>query len=451
MKVLKVLLITLVLGSISVVALSCASESGSEAASETEEVTVQRGDLTVEITASGNLALSLKEDLAFEIPGRVEEISVAEILVEEGESVEKGQLLAKLDTSEWDDVLTALELALLQAEISLKNAELDLEQAEEETAITITGDIVDRYTDPEEIDIKELQVKLAEARFEDARKTLAEALEDSPEVIAPFDGFITEVNVDGGDEVKTGTVAVQLADPNKFEADVLVSEMDILQVKVGGEARVQVDAMQGVSLPAEVTHISPTATIQQGVVNYEVKVELQSLEAVSQERQHARPGVTPGELPERLQQAVDEGRFTREQAEEMMKQRQQGQGGQQGQVPTAIPENFQLREGLTVTVSIIVDQRNNVLLVPNKMITRQGRETIVQVMKDGVTEPRSITTGISDFQNTEVIEGLSEGEKVVIATTTANTSATPQQQRPPGGIRIPGMGRPPGGAGGPPH
>ena len=371
--------------------------------------------------------------------------------MEEGESVEKGQLLAKLDTSEWDDVLTALELALLQAEISLKNAELDLEQAEEETAITITGDIVDRYTDPEEIDIKELQVKLAEARFEDARKTLAEALEDSPEVIAPFDGFITEVNVDGGDEVKTGTVAVQLADPNKFEADVLVSEMDILQVKVGGEARVQVDAMQGVSLPAEVTHISPTATIQQGVVNYEVKVELQSLEAVSQERQHARPGVTPGELPERLQQAVDEGRFTREQAEEMMKQRQQGQGGQQGQVPTAIPENFQLREGLTVTVSIIVDQRNNVLLVPNKMITRQGRETIVQVMKDGVTEPRSITTGISDFQNTEVIEGLSEGEKVVIATTTANTSATPQQQRPPGGIRIPGMGRPPGGAGGPPH
>lgn len=444
MKVLKIMLIALVLGSLSVVSLSCASESDSASVSENQVVTVQRGNLTIDITASGNLALSLKEDLAFEIPGRVEEISVAEILVEEGESVEEGQVLAKLDTSEWDDVVTALELALLQAEISLKNAELALEQAEDDTSITITGDIVDRYTDPEEIDIKELQVELAEARFEDARKTLAEALEDSPEVIAPFDGFITKVNVDGGDEVKTGTVAVQLADPSKFEADILVSEMDIMQVQLGGEARVQVDAMQGVSLPAKVTHISPTATIQQGVVNYEVKVEIQSLEAVMQERQEARQGISSGELPPRLKQAVEEGRLTQEQAEGIMEQRRQEgggrpPGGQPGQMPTMIPENFQLREGLTVTVSILVEERNDVLLVPNRAITRQGQETTVQVLKDGVTEPRSIRTGISDFQNTEVIEGLSESEQVIIITTTTTPTTSQPSGRPP---FLPG--RPPG-------
>ena len=92
----------------------------------------------------------------------------------------------------------------------------------------------------------------------------------SPEIKAPFDGFITAVNVKGGDEVLNGTVAVTVADPNKFEADILVSEKDISQVKLGGEATVQVDTMPGVTLPAKVTHIAPTATIQSGVVNYKV-------------------------------------------------------------------------------------------------------------------------------------------------------------------------------------
>jgi len=441
MKVLKILLILLALCSISVLSLSCASESESESGQGNQIVTVQRGDLTVDITASGNLALSVMEDLAFDISGTVEEI-----LVEEGDSVEEGQVLASLDTSAWEDELktikrqvTAKELDLLQAEINLENAELSLEEAEEGTTTTITGDIVEKYTDPKEIDILELKVELAEARLEDAQEAsdeaqedLAEALDASPEIVAPFDGFVTKVNVDGGDEVTKGTVAVQLADPNKFEADILVSEIDIRQVKLGGEASVQVDALEGMSLPAEVIHISPTATIQSGVVNYNVKVEVASLEEIMQERQEARQeamqNITPGELPERLKQAIEEGQITQEQAEEMMEQMQQGQGWQQEQVPTAIAEDFQLREGLTVTVSIIVDERNDVVLAPNGAITTSGRQTYVQVLSpDGVTEERSITTGISDWQYTEVTDGLSEGEQVLVTQGTAPTTTTTQQ------------------------
>lgn len=205
--------------------------------SENQAITVQRGDLTVDITASGNLALSHKEEIAFDIPGRVEGITVEEILVEEGDSVEQGQLLAKLDTSEWNDALTTLERDLLQAEINLENAEYALDKAEEETTTSIVGDIVVKESaDSHDIDIKEMQVELAQARFDDARKALEEALEKSTEITAPFDGFITKVNVEGGAEVVTGMVAVELADPDKFEADILVSEMDILQVKLDGEA-----------------------------------------------------------------------------------------------------------------------------------------------------------------------------------------------------------------------
>ncbi len=442
MRILKIVLITLILSGLAIPLLSCGSESDSESLPENQVVTVQRGDLTIDITASGNLALSVMEDLAFDISGTVEEI-----LVEEGESVEQGQVLARLDTSEWEDELKALkrqvtakELGLLQAEINLENAELSLNKAE-------MADIVDYW----EVDIKELQVELAKAHVEDAKQALeeaqeelAEALDASPEITAPFDGFITKINVEGGDEVMKGTVAMILADPDSFEADILVSEMDIFQVKLGGEAWVQMDAQQGMRLPAEVAHISPTATIQSGVVNYRVKVEVQSLERVMQEQQQARQEamekMTQGELPDGLKQAVEEGQITQEQAEEKLKQMQQGQGWQQGQVPTAIPEDFQLREGLTVTVSIIADEREDVLLVPNSAITAQGWENYVQVLSpDGTIEERAITTGISNWQYTEVTDGLSEGEKVVIPQGTATTTTTPEQQKPPGGMMVPRM------------
>jgi len=410
-KVARITLI-LVLCGVTAILVSSAVKSDSATVPQYQVVTVERGDLTVDIAASGNLALSLKEALAFEISGTVEEI-----LVEEGDSVEEGQVLATLDTSEWETELITLEGNLLQAELALDNTRA-------------------QTTDPDEIKLKKLQVELAKAR-------LAEAEDASPEITAPFDGFITNVNVEGGAEVTKGTVAVTLADPNKFEVDILVSEMDVFQLEVGGTAYVEVDAMEGMTLPAEVTHISPTATISSGVVNYEVKLEVQSLEEVMQEqqaRQEVMGDISSGELPEQLRQAIEEGQITQEEAEEMMEQMQQAQGGQQGQVPTAIPEDFQLREGLTVTVSIIVDERSDVLLVPNSAITSQGRQTYVQVvLLDGTIEECAITTGISDWQYTEVTEGLSEGEQVVVPQGTATTTTT-TQQGPPSGMMIPGMG-----------
>ena len=483
MRLLKITLIILLIAVPVTLLPSCASKPDSEAVPENRVVTVQRGNLTIDITASGNLELSRKDDLAFEMSGTVEEV-----LVEAGDTVEEGQVLAKLDTSEWENQLTALERKvtaaerqittaerkltaaerqltakkrdLIQSQINLNNAELALEQAEEQTTDYLEleskrlayelaqGRVEDAQTAVEDAQtaIEDAQTGIEDAKLdlEDAREELDEAKSGSPVITAPFAGFITKVNVEGGDEVFKGTVAVTLADPTKFEADLMVSEMDILQVKLDGEAQVQVDAMQGLSLPAKVTHISPTATIQSGVVNYEVKVEVQSLETVMQEQQEARQEamekMVEGELPERLRQAIEEGRITQEEAEEMIKQRQEGQGGQQRQMPTMIPEDFQLREGLTVTVSIIVDERNDVLLVPNGAITTQGRQTFVQMLAaDGTIEERSVQAGISNWQFTEVTSGLSEGEQVVLPQGTTTTPATQQQGAPRG--MVPGMGR----------
>ncbi len=427
MKVLKIAII-LVLCSFAISSLSCASESSS-AQIESKVVEVQRGNLVVDIPASGNLALSLKKELAFEMSGTVEEI-----LVEEGDSVEEGQVLAKLDTSEWEKNLRTLELDVTQKKINLKNARLALEKVEYPTDSQ-------QAPDPLEVDVKELQVDLAKARLEEAEEALDEAEKASPAITAPFDGFITKVNVEGGDEVLKGTVAVELADPTQFETEVLVNEMDIFKVKVGTRATVQVVAMSTLTLPAKVSWISPTATVQAGVVNYRVKVEIQSLQAVLQEQQEARQRFSSGELPEQLKKAIEEGRITQEQVEEMLKQRQQGQGWQQG-LPSMIPEDFQMKEGLTVTVSIIVDEKNDVLLVPNSAITIQGRQTYVRVMlPNGTVEERAITVGICDWQYTEVIDGLNEGEQVIVPQGTTTTPTTPQQRQPGGTMPIPGMPR----------
>ena len=108
-----------------------------------------------------------------------------------------------------------------------------------------------------------------------------------------------------------------------------------------------------------------------------------------------------------------------------------------------VPEDFQLREGLTVTVSIIVVEKTDVLVVPNAAITSQEGQSYIQVVTaTGETEQRAIQTGISDYQFTEVTEGLSEGEPVVVPQGTASATTTQPGQS---GTRIivPGMGRPP--------
>jgi len=593
----------LVLAGLVALSAGCKAETGQAEAIENQIVTVERGDLTVEITAVGNLAFSRSEDLAFDLFYGQSGTSgtkgtIGEVLVAEGDTVEEGQVLVTLDRDEWEDELeklqdklttaerdvtdkeraltkaerkvtslertvsdkedavaeaerevTASELDLSQAQLDVETAEYNLSQIDEvkeaqdavdeaernlelarmgltaefggnsasdfiywnnqkvkaetelaeaqadlqeiltDNGITLAKDVALEVADKQlkvkqkqlaledaqlavgdagkavddaeyalesakfdveeaghDVDDAQLDVKEAQKALADAQKKLADAQNKSPEIKAPFAGFITKVNVAGGDEVLSGTVAVQLADPNKFEAEIMVSEMDIAQVKVGGEASVQVDALSGLTLPAEVTRISPTATISQGVVNYKVKVEVASLEEMIQKQQAARQeaaqSIQEGELPERLQQAIEEGRITREQAEEMVKQWQQGASTQPGQVAAAALENLRLREGLTVTVNIMVDSRSDVLLVPNAAISSQGGQSYVKVaLPDGTFEERAVQTGISNWQFTEVTDGLSEGEQVVVPKGTAVTSAT-QQTGSRGGVMM--FGPPPG-------
>lgn len=336
------------------------------------------------------------------------------------------------------------QLAVQKAELALESAQDSIVEAE--LAVADAEDALEKAQD--EVENARDNLADAEADADEAAASLEEAQAMSPQVTAPFDGFISKVNVAGGDTAMRGTVAVQLADPDQFEAIILVSEIDIFQLEIGDTATIEVDALDGMTFPATVTSIAPTATIQSGVVNYEVTVQLQSMEAITGNMGGDREmteGFEPGEFtpPEGMELPED---FEMPEDMEMPEGADFGDfsGGQgsEGQLPSTLTlTDYQLREGLTVTVSITIDERQNVLVVPNGAVNSAGGQYYVEVVTaSGETEQRVVEVGISDWQNTEVTSGLEEGEEVVVTSTSSSSSSSQQFSGGGGGMIIPDMG-----------
>ncbi len=449
MKMNKIYFITFILFLIAALSFGCAAKPATTAVNQ-QIVAVQKGNLKVDVTATGNLALSQTADLAFDVSGYV-----YRVLVEVGDPVKKGQLVADVDPFDWEKQKRSYERAVVQGKISLNNAQISLEKAQNPTTTTstISGSI--SAPDPLDIETKQLQLNQAKMSLDDAQKELERYLLTSPQILAPFDGFVTAVNVKGGDELFKGKVAVSIADPTKFETNVLVNEMDINKIQIGMTSNVQTMASSTSTFPAKVTAISPTATNQSGVINYKVKVELLSTEEIRQLRAAqaqqnqssqsgqlptGRPssGQVPGQAPSGQSSTGQTSQTTRPQSNQSTTRSTTGSSTQSA--PLTVE---QLRDGLSVTVTITVQEKTNVLMVPNRAISKQGTNSIVQISKgEATTEPRVVKTGISNTQYTEIVEGLSEGEQVVITSTTTTTtqSSTSQQQRSP--LGGPGMGIP---------
>jgi multidrug efflux pump subunit AcrA (membrane-fusion protein) len=430
-------------------AVSCTAKTDPAAANQV--ATVQRGNLNINILASGNLKTAREENLAFYSAGTVQEV-----LVKIGDSVVSGQVLAILDKA-------ALESALADAQINVKQARLDLESAKD-VSTNAAGEATGA-PNPLKIEKQEQVLKKSLDSLAEAEKLLLKAT-----IVAPFAGLVAEVNVVPGDQVSASAVAVRLIDPVNFQTDVLVNETQVYQLKIGTPATVQVVAVPNVTFPAMVKLISETPTVTSNVVNYTVTVALDPVDAaaiLALSAVQAPAGTTSGRV--RTQgaggqvsgnQTTSENRTFPRQAfpgqpsdnrtmsDNRTSTRRQfaGQGtgstgqSRQTQSTTTLPVNFRLREGLTVTVSIIAEQRADILLVPNKAITSRGGRYYVQVVSaDGKAAEKMIQAGITDGQNTEIVSGLNDGEQVSTATNIAIPTTTTNSQRQGGQSGIPGV------------
>jgi len=401
--------------------MACNPFGGDQEEVSQQLIEVVRGDLIVSVSGSGNIVVSNEADLAFGSGGKI-----AKIYVDEGDEVSKGRVLARLDTS-------PLKLALTQAQAALDQAEYNLEQLEEpfseddidsaEAAVDAaedyldyafwmldqSEDALDKAEDalaeaeqggdavkiaaaeaqvweaeaaverwrmeasrawsslltaeaqleamldaPDEgaIDAAESQLKAAELAVTETQKQLDEAV-----ITAPFDGEVTSVHADEGDSVSAMMTIINLIDLTSMELEVEVDEIDVAEVKPGQRAIIEVDALPALQLEGEVASISLLSKEIGGLVLYEVTIGFD------------------------------------------------------------IPQGYNLKIGMSAIADIILEERSNVLLVPNRAITQDSQgKPVVKVMVDEEIEERPVVTGISDGFDTEIVDGLSEGDVVVIET-----------------------------------
>jgi HlyD family secretion protein len=167
MKLIKLLISVSVLCAAVILSLSCNANPGSTSTAKTVVAPVQKGTISVSVTGTGNLALARTEDLAFEMAGTVYEISVSE-----SDAVTEGQVLAKLDTTDREEIIAAKEDSIITAQRNLTSkqrnlvqVQMDLQEAEAALYdIQEVQEVQDRLADEQN------DLKIAQALYEQAVK-----------------------------------------------------------------------------------------------------------------------------------------------------------------------------------------------------------------------------------------------------------------------------------------
>ena len=291
-----------------------------------------------------------------------------------------------------EDVATA-EAAVTAAEQALKAAQLQLDELREgatESAIAAAQGAVDiaranlaaataarddllAGASQEDIDLQVQQVQVAELAVKQARENLEDAT-----LVASFDGTVAAIAIGVGDVVSAATPAITLLTPDALEVELTLGETDLPSMKVGQQGVIIFDAIQEKAYQLTVTEIGLAPTTQQGVVTYLATAQLTDFD----------PNADVRPAP-----------------------------------------------GMSGSAVIVTQEKTNVLAVPNRAIRRQGQNQIVDVMIDGKLETRTVRTGISDVEKTEILSGLKAGDLVVLPGGAAAGEATEEGEGLPGGVR----------------
>ncbi|MBI4295347.1 MAG: HlyD family efflux transporter periplasmic adaptor subunit [Chloroflexi bacterium] len=324
----------------------------------------------------------------------------------------QAQLLKIQGATDPTPVTGQLELTQLQGQQSVAATSNAVSQAQE-TLRRAEADLADKKggTDAADLALAQSQVSIAQSALDEAKANL-----EGTALKAPLAGTIASVNITVGSQVGAGTAAITLVDISKIEVNATVDEVDVAQVQVGQQAMVTLDALTGMALPARVKTISTVGQVQAGVVSYSVVLDVTR---PASGQQQAPGSVSPGGTPPARQPGVAAGR-----------QGQYGAGMSQQRI------SGQLREGMTALATIVVEQRSNVLLLPARAVRSSGGKRVVQVVTPSGTVEREVTTGLSDGRNIEVVSGLDEGDKVMVAATATTTTQIPSG----GGRFMPGGG-----------
>lgn len=262
----------------------------------TEQVGMRRIESWVR--APGKIQPVTKVQVSSNVIGRV-----AELAVREGQTVAKGDLLLSLDDERYRSLVQQVRAQIEsgQANVALAEAEYreakqNLDRSEAMFAQGLLSE-ADRLTTRTRAEVAEARVTAAREEIRRARAALAEAEKNLRETVfvAAMDGTVTQLNVEVGENVMTGTmnnpgtVILTLADLSAMEVIADVDETDVIHVAPEQSCRVLVDALPDTSVAGTVTRVGSsgrgTTGAAQEATNFEVAVLLKDPPAV------LRPGM----------------------------------------------------------------------------------------------------------------------------------------------------------------
>ena len=363
--------------------------------------------ITEFITANGKIQPETEVKISPDVAGEI-----VELYVEEGDAVQKGQLLCVIKPEIYISAVKRAEAALNSSKARLAQAEAQM--IERELSYKRSKQLYDRGTiavadfETAESAFKVAQAEVNAARYSvrSAEASVSEAEEQltKTKIYAPIAGTISALNVEKGERVVgtnmyAGTEMMTVADLEKMEVQVEVNENDIVKVMKNDTALIEVDAYLGRKFKGVVTEIAnsanTTGATADQVTTFDVKVLL--LKASYADLIDASNG-----------------------------------------------NPYPFRPGMSATVDILTETREGVISVPiaavttrikkvgggteepaakaevqadedAKIIEREEKQEVVFVLKGKRVKKIEVKTGIQDNESIEILEGIAEGDEVVSA------------------------------------
>lgn len=385
---------------------------------EVDMAKAKRATIVEKVSASGTVQPVTEVKIAPEVSGEIREL-----LIEEGDSVPKGKLLVKIRPDTWQSQLERAEAALNQQKANAVSAEASLSRAEatytradqeykrqeklwsEKVISEADWQLAQQNYKIAENDLKSAKQSVEASRFvvRSSEATVREARENVrlTNVAAPMDGIVSKLSVKKGERVlgtaqMQGTEMLRIADLSKMEVRVNVNENDIVRVHLGDTALIDVDAYANVDKQFKgiVTNIANTAKDKlsaDAITEFEVRILV---------------------LNSSYQDLVAKG------------------------------NRYPFRPGMTASVEILTNRKIDVLSVPLAAVTTrnpedkpaEGRQepenaqqsggqkqpekkkedkVVVFINDSGKAKMVEVKTGISDYDNIEILSGVSDSTVVV--------------------------------------
>lgn len=403
---------------------------GKPKTTEVDFAAVKTTDIIERVSASGRVQPEVEVKISPDVSGEI-----IGLYVKEGDPVKVGQLLCRIRPDNYESFLARARATVDQSRAQLEQAKASVAQTEarqlrsradyERNKKLLAEKVIsaaDFETSEANYNVARQEVEAARANVRAAQFSIKSAeanLRDASEnlrkttIYSPVNGTVSKLNVEAGERVvgtsqMAGTEIMRLANLNNMEVRVDVNENDIVRVILGDTADIEVDSYttSGRRFKGIVTEISNTANGSAGNTN-------------SSNSSLSNDAVTEFEVKVKILNSSYADL-------------------------TASGKGFPFKPGMTASVEIITDRKPNVLAVPIAAVTtrlpekegeKEGEDgqnqnssaqiednkpakkleikEIVFVNEAGKAVQREVKTGISDFENIQIVSGLKAGEQVI--------------------------------------